>query len=93
MLVLNGVFGDDELVVFSDKQVIQSGESSHVSAYLRSGEEGVTVNFYEVVTPVLTMSADKNIIQTGETVVLRCKVRDEDGSLIKGQTVAFYKEV
>lgn len=92
-LILNGIFGDDELVVFSDKSVIQTGESAEISAYLRSGEEGVTVNFYEVVTPTLTMSTATNIIQTGDTLVLQCKVRDEDGSVVKGQTVEFYKEV
>ena len=97
-LYLNGaIFNEDKLIMFSDKQIIQTGETANLKAIVvddnRNPIEGVTVEFYEVVTPTLTMSANRTIFQSGETIQLYCKVKDEDGSLVKGQTVEFYKEV
>ena len=96
-LYLNGYILEGNIGLSSDKSIIQIGETANLKAIVvddnRNPVEGVTVEFYEEVTPTLTMSADKSIIQTGETVVLSCKVRDEDGSLVRGQIVEFYKEV
>lgn len=96
-LYLNACILEGNIGLSSDKSIIQTGETANLKAIVvdnnRNPVEGVTVEFYEVVTPTLTMSADKSIIQTGETVVLSCKVRDGDGSLVRGQIVEFYKEV
>lgn len=93
---INGFIGGsgDELLVGSDKRVVQVGEDCGVSAFVRNsnGEpvSGQTVHFFEVYTPTISVASDKAIIQSGDTAVITAKVKDEDGSLVEGQRVHFF---
>ena len=89
-LYINAYLKSGDLTLLSDKEIIQVGERSNLQALLNTGEAGVRVDFYEVVTPNLTLTGDKSIIQVGERVNLACKVKDEDGSLVKDVRIDFY---
>lgn len=93
---INGFIGGsgDELLVGSDKRVVQVGENCGVSAFVRDNNgnpvTGQIVHFFEKYTPTINVSSDKQIIQSGDTAVLSAKVKDEDGSLVVGQKVHFF---
>lgn len=89
-LYINAYLKSGDLTLLTDKEIIQAGEISNLQALLNTGEAGVRVDFYEVVTPNLTLTGDKSIIQVGERVNLACKVKDEDGSLVKDVRIDFY---
>ena len=55
-------------------------------------EAGKTIHFYEVVTPTLTVSATADIIQSADTVDISAEYKDEDGSIVIGETVHFYEK-
>ena len=92
-LYLNAFLKTGELSLFSNSSIIQSSETAELSAYLsRNGNvAGETVYFYEKYEPTLNLTADKSIMQTGDTLDLKAKLKDEDGSLVKGETVYFFK--
>ena len=94
-LYLNAFLKTGELSLFSNSSVIQSSETAELSAYLsRNGNvAGETVYFYEKYEPTLNLTANKSIMQTGETLDLKAKLKDEDGSLVKDETVYFFKEL
>lgn len=51
------------------------------------------VYFYEVYEPtLLNLTGDKSIMQTGEVLDLKATLKDEDGSLIEGETIYFYEQ-
>ena len=91
-LYINAYLKSGGLTLLSDKEIIQVGERSNLQALLNTGEAGVRVDFYEVVTPNLTLTGDKSIMQTGEVLDLKATLKDEDGSLIEGETVYFYMQ-
>ncbi|MBR1611419.1 MAG: hypothetical protein IJ672_08080, partial [Methanobrevibacter sp.] len=91
-LYINAYLKSGDLTLLSDKEIIQVGERSNLQALLNTGEAGVRVDFYEVVTPNLTLTGDKSIMQTGEVLDLKATLKDEDGSLIEGETVYFYMQ-
>ena len=83
--------------VEASNPIIQTGDNTEIYAEcLNIGGAGIdaghTVYFYEKVEPTITMSASEDIIQTSDNVELYATVKDEDGSLVKGATVYFYKE-
>jgi hypothetical protein len=87
------------LQVNATPQIIQSGETSDITAELLDSDGlhydlsdgvGKTVYFYEILTPSFTLNATPSIIQTGETTDITCKVKDEDGSIAKQTKVYFY---
>lgn len=105
----NGVIGDYTMEISVDKTapyfiglrgkpIIQNGEDALlkgiVEDYEGNGISGQTVYFYEVYSPDIKFSSDKNIIQTGERANIKATVKDSsDGSLVSGETVYFYEIV
>lgn len=87
-----------DLDVFSDKQIIQTGETANIVGLLTDtigesviGVPGQTVNFYETFTPGLRVSAP--VVQSGDTVDIHAQLIDTtDGSLVResGHTVNMY---
>ena len=75
-------------------QIIQTGQNIALKGMLEdfdgNGVSGKRIDFYEVFTPVLSLTSDKSIIQSGQTANLQAKVKDEDGNLIDGVRVDFY---
>ena len=86
-----------KIKVTASNPIIQSGDNTEIYAECINigGADvgaGHTVYFYEKVEPTITMSASADIIQTSDNVELYATVKDEDGNLVKGATVYFYKE-
>jgi hypothetical protein len=88
------------LRVTGNPEIIQSNETTDLTAQLLdqngydydvSESEGITVHFYEIITPSLTgLIANPNIIAIDETSDITVQVMDEDGSKVTGETVHFY---
>jgi hypothetical protein len=53
---------------------------------------GRTVYFYEVLTPIFTLTATPNPIQSGDTSDIYSTVKDSDGSVAKNTKVYFYQK-
>ena len=91
---------DFDFNVVGDKDTIQIGETANIVGVLTgtSGDDvigipGQTVNFYELWTPGLRVSAP--IVQSGDTVDIKAQLIDStDGSLVReaGHTVNVYME-
>lgn len=82
----------------SNKSIMQVNDVADVYSvvedYDGNGISDKTVYFYEVYNPSLNINADKEIIQSGDTLNLTAKIKDSsDGSLIEGETVYFYERV
>ena len=80
---------------------MQIGENNEITAQLldNNGYEydindasGKKVCFYEILTPILNVTADPSIIQIDETTDIQCKVTDEDGSIAKNKKIYYYKK-
>jgi len=83
----------------ANPSIIQTGESTDISAYLVDGvdgsrlsQEGVKIHFYKKVEPEFELEASPEIIQSGDTTDISCTVT-EHGRPITGQKVHFYKKV
>lgn len=92
------------LTLIGEENIIQSGDTDNLLATLTgTGVDGETipipwhtVSVYEEYTPALGISADKSIIQSGETANISLQLKDaEDGSLVhqSGVTIELYKEI
>ena len=87
--------------VFGDNPVIQVGDTCNVVGVLTGtigddviGIPGQTVNFYELWTPGLRVSAPK-VIQSGDNIDIKAQLIDSvDGSLVResGHTVNVYMD-
>ena len=93
----------DSLCLVSDKEIIQTGDYAELVARLTGtnyngetvGIPGQTVYFYEEWIPGVRVSADKSIIQSGDTVDFSAQLVDlDDGSLVRasGETVDFFTD-
>lgn len=93
-LYINAYLKSGDLTLLTDKDIIQAGEISNLQALLNTGEGGVRVDFFEVLTPAINLTVDKNIIQVGERVNLTTKLKDADGSIVQesGLPVKLYKQ-
>ena len=90
----------NSLRVTANPEIKQSNETTDLTAQLLdqngydydlSESEGITVHFYEIITPSLTgLIANPNIIAIDETSDITVQVMDEDGSKVTGETVHFY---
>ena len=93
----------DKLTLTVNPSIIQSGETSTLSALLTSNFDstdvpvaGLDVSFYEVYTPSLTGSINSSIIQSGDTATVTVQLKDAaDGSLVResGLTIGLYEEL
>lgn len=77
--------------------VIQSGTTIAVQGIIKDyngdGINGKTIYFYEYYEPMLSLLADKSIIQKTDTLNLSATLKDSnDGSVIQGENVYFYVE-
>ena len=77
------------------KNIIQSGELDDIIVTVLDdvkGLSGKTIYFYEIFDPYLiTLTVPSSIIQSGDHDDMTAKLKDQDGSLIEGETVYFYE--
>jgi hypothetical protein len=77
------------------KNIIQSGEKDDITAIALDdvkGLSGQTIYFYEIFDPYsITLTVPSSIIQSGDHDDMTAKLKDQDGSLIEGETVYFYE--
>ena len=86
-----------ELTLSVDEKIISVDDVSTLSCHVidENNEDrvGETVYFYETFTPVSTLTANPNTIQSGGTSTFTIKVKDSDGNLVSlnGATVKIYE--
>ena len=83
-----------QLVMNTDKPIIQANEISDIYGTYTDYEEGMegeTLYFYEVFTPNLSLTSTNPIIQSGEKSNIQAKLKDNDGSLVEGERIDFYE--
>lgn len=84
-----------KVLLNAPKSIIQSGEKDDITATALDdvkGLSGKTIYFYEIFDPYsITLTVPSSIIQSGDHDDMTAKLKDEDGSLIEGETVYFYE--
>lgn len=83
------------VLLTAPKTIIQSGEKDDITATALDdvkGLSGKTIYFYEIFDPYsISLTVPSSIIQTGDHDDMTAKLKDQDGSLIEGETVYFYE--
>ena len=89
----NLFLGDTSLngldITAATKGIIQKNDTITLAGFSNQGSK---LYFYEVYTPSFTLTSDKSIIQTQDTITLHTTLKDAtDGNRIDNQKVYFYE--